>query len=60
MQERALVTGLKAANLVVDKLRVGSPASILDVEKDEAHIDAGKRLNKLLKMLPPPPFSLPF
>jgi len=59
-QERALVTGLKAANLVIETLRVGSPAQILDVEQDEPHIDAGKKLNKLLKQLPPPPFPLPF
>ena len=35
-------------------------AQILDVEHDEPHIDAGKRLNRLLKQLPPPPFPLPF
>ena len=62
-QERALVTGLMAANLVVDKFKVGVPARILDVEADEPHIDAGKRLNRLLKTLPlppPPPFPFPF
>jgi uncharacterized protein with NAD-binding domain and iron-sulfur cluster len=59
-QERALVTGLKAANLVVEKLGVGMPATILNVEEDEVHIAAAKRVNALLKLLPPPPLPLPF
>eukprot|EP00802_Teleaulax_amphioxeia_P012136 Tamp_12174.p1 GENE.Tamp_12174~~Tamp_12174.p1 ORF type:complete len:603 (+),score=105.20 Tamp_12174:1-1809(+) len=59
-QERALVTGLKAANLVVDSLGQGARADILDVEEDEVHIDAAKRANALLKSLPAPIVPLPF
>ena len=61
-QERALVTGLMAANLVIDTLGKGRKATILEVEKDEAHIMLGKEVNKALKSLPfpPPPFPLPF
>jgi uncharacterized protein with NAD-binding domain and iron-sulfur cluster len=45
-QERAYVTGLTAANLVVDSLGVGQQAKILDVEPDEPHIAFGKELNR--------------
>ncbi len=41
-QERAYVTGLSAANLVVSRLGVGRPATILDVEEDEPHIAAAR------------------
>lgn len=41
-QERAYVTGLSAANLVVSRLGVGQPATILDVEEDEPHIAAAR------------------
>ena len=61
-QERALVTGLMAANLVIDTLGKGRKATILEVEKDEAHIMLGKEVNKALKStpFPPPLFPLPF
>lgn len=39
-QERAYVTGLRAANLVVEELGVGRAAEILDVEEDEPHVKA--------------------
>eukprot|EP01023_Acetabularia_acetabulum_P049350 TRINITY_DN5265_c0_g1_i2.p1 TRINITY_DN5265_c0_g1~~TRINITY_DN5265_c0_g1_i2.p1 ORF type:complete len:546 (-),score=110.46 TRINITY_DN5265_c0_g1_i2:337-1974(-) len=42
-QERAYVTGLYAANLVIDKLGMGKQAEILDVEEDEPHISLGKK-----------------
>lgn len=48
-QERAYVTGLLAANMVVDKLGIGQHAKILDVEADEPHIAALKDLNKGVK-----------
>ncbi|KAG2497258.1 hypothetical protein HYH03_004842 [Edaphochlamys debaryana] len=41
-QERAYVTGLSAANLVVQRLGLGSQAEILDVEPDEPHIAAAR------------------
>ena len=46
MQERAYVTGLTAANLVVEHLGHGRPARLLDTEPDEPHIALGKELNK--------------
>lgn len=36
------MTGLSAANLVVSRLGVGQPATILDVEEDEPHIAAAR------------------
>ena len=45
-QERAWVTGLTAANLVVDLFGCGTKAEILDVEADELHIASAKRINK--------------
>lgn len=45
-QERAYVTGLTAANLVVDKLGVGKKAIVLDVEPDEPHVVALKQLDQ--------------
>ena len=43
------MTGLEAANLVVDQLGVGQRARILDVEPDEPHIVAGRQLNRAAK-----------
>ena len=48
-QERAYVTGLVAANLVVAHTQQGYPAAILDVEKDEPHIVAGRQANRFIK-----------
>ena len=48
-QERAWVTGLTAANLVVDQLGVGQRAQVIPVEADEPHIVAAKDLNKRVK-----------
>ena len=45
-QERAFVSGLSAANLVVANLGVGEKAEILPVEAEEAHIAAAKAANK--------------
>lgn len=49
LQERAYVTGLSAANLVVSKLGVGAPANILGVEPDEPHIAAGRAAVRALR-----------
>ena len=47
MQERAYVTGLLAANLVMEELGIaGYPAEILDVEPDEAHVALGKQVSR--------------
>ena len=45
-QERAYVTGLTAANLVVEALGVGQQAKILDVEPDEPHVALGKEIDR--------------
>jgi uncharacterized protein with NAD-binding domain and iron-sulfur cluster len=45
-QEKAYVTGLEAANLVIDSFNVGNPADIVPVESDEAHIQVGRALNR--------------
>lgn len=47
-QEKAYVTGLEAANLVIQHLRHGKPASILPVEPDEPHIQLLRSLNRWL------------
>ncbi|KAF6263863.1 hypothetical protein COO60DRAFT_1470323 [Scenedesmus sp. NREL 46B-D3] len=48
-QERAYVTGLTAANLVVDHCGQGSKAVVLDVEPDEPHIAAAKQANQAVR-----------
>ncbi|CAL5218947.1 g699 [Coccomyxa viridis] len=48
-QERAYVTGLRAANMVVDQLGSGIHASILPVEPDEPYIAALKGTAKTIK-----------
>ena len=48
-QERAYVTGLRAANMVVDQLGSGIHASILPVEPDEPYIAALKGTAKAVK-----------
>lgn len=45
-QERAYVTGLAAANMVIEHLGAGEKAAILPVEPDEVHISAAKQANK--------------
>ena len=49
VQERAYVTGLRAANLVVDRLGRGSHAVIHDTEADEPHLAAGKALARAFR-----------
>ena len=44
-QERAYVTGLRAATLVTEQLHEGQPAVILDTEPDEPHLALGKQVN---------------
>lgn len=45
------MTGLTAANLVVDRLGAGRRAVILDVEPDEPHIAAAKSAAKSARQL---------
>ena len=45
-QEKSYVTGLEAANRVVDFLGEGSFAKIIPVEQDEPHIEALRSLNR--------------
>lgn len=48
-QEKAYVTGLEAANLVIDRLGHGSKAPILPVEVDEPHIQLARTLNQQVR-----------
>ncbi|WP_374939431.1 FAD-dependent oxidoreductase [Tolypothrix sp. FACHB-123] len=50
-QEKAYVTGLEAANLVVSYLGQGQPSEILPVEADEAHIQVARSLNQTVRHL---------
>lgn len=43
------MTGLTAANLVVDHCGVGKKAVVLDVEPDEPHIAAAKQANRAVR-----------
>ena len=43
------MTGLRAANFVIDHLKVGKPAVILDTEADEPHIALGKAVNRTVR-----------
>ncbi|KAI6701017.1 hypothetical protein NL676_015341 [Syzygium grande] len=45
-QEKSYVTGLEAANRVVDHLEYGDFAKIIPVEEDEQHIQALRGLNR--------------
>ncbi|XP_072957003.1 uncharacterized protein [Typha angustifolia] len=45
-KEKAYVTGLEAANRVVDYLGEGNFAKIIPVEEDEPHIEAFRSLNR--------------
>lgn len=57
-QEKAYVTGLEAANRVVNQLGVGMPAPILAIEPDEPHIEFARTVNRTVRdwadrLLPP-------
>ena len=49
-QEKAYVTGLEAANLVIETLG-GNSAQIIPVEADEPHIQLGRVINKNLRQI---------
>ncbi|HEY9812786.1 MAG TPA: FAD-dependent oxidoreductase [Candidatus Sericytochromatia bacterium] len=48
-QEKAYVTGLEAANLVIERCGVGRQANIIPVEVDEPHIQAARSLNQTFR-----------
>jgi uncharacterized protein with NAD-binding domain and iron-sulfur cluster len=48
-QEKAFVTGLEAANLVIDQFKIGTKAEIIPVEPDEPHIKLGRLINQGLR-----------
>lgn len=45
-QEKSYVTGLEAANRVIDCLEEGSFAKIIPLEEDEPHVEALRSLNR--------------
>lgn len=50
-QEKAYVTGLEAANLVISRFGRGSKAAIIPVEADEPHIQIGRSINQFARSL---------
>lgn len=48
-QERAYITGLAAANLVIQGLGHGVPAEIIPVDEDEPHVAAAKGANQTVQ-----------
>lgn len=49
-QEKAYVTGLEAANLVIEHLGQGRKAEIIPVEADEPHIQFARKINKTMRV----------
>ncbi|WP_218082025.1 hydroxysqualene dehydroxylase [Anthocerotibacter panamensis] len=50
-QEKAYVTGLEAANRVIDRLGLGQQAAILPVEVDEPHIQLARTIHQTTRSL---------
>ena len=50
-QEKAYVTGLEAANLVVNRFGIGTKANIIPIEADEPHIQVARTVNKTVRDL---------
>ncbi len=50
-QEKAYVTGLEAANVVIDYFGRGSKANTIPVELDEPHIQLARMINKTVRGL---------
>ncbi|KAJ6833824.1 phytoene dehydrogenase, chloroplastic/chromoplastic-like [Iris pallida] len=58
-KEKAYVTGLEAANRVVDYFGEGDFAKIIPVEEEEPHIETLRELNRRVnEIMPVPPISL--
>jgi hypothetical protein len=50
-RRKAYVTGLEAANLVIERFGRGSKANIIPVEPDEPHIQIARTINKTVRRL---------
>ncbi len=50
-QEKAYVTGLEAANLIISEYGIGRNANIIPIEADEPHIQAARTINKTVRDL---------
>jgi hypothetical protein len=50
-QEKAYVTGLEAANLVIESCDRGRTANIIPIEANEPHIHLARLVNKTLRDL---------
>lgn len=50
-QEKAYVTGLEAANLVIERFDLGNKAQIIPVEPDEPHIQVARTINRKMRDL---------
>ncbi|MGK7932240.1 MAG: FAD-dependent oxidoreductase [Microcystaceae cyanobacterium] len=50
-QEKAYVTGLEAANLVIEQFKIGQKADIIPVEPDEPHIQFARQINTFTRKL---------
>ncbi len=50
-QEKAYVTGLEAANHVIEQLGVGYVADVIPIIPDEPHIQAARTVNKTLRAI---------
>jgi uncharacterized protein with NAD-binding domain and iron-sulfur cluster len=48
-QEKAFVTGLEAANLVIDQFKLGQAANIIPIEPDENHIQVLRGINQSVR-----------
>ncbi|MGF1479518.1 MAG: FAD-dependent oxidoreductase [Cyanophyceae cyanobacterium] len=59
-QEKAYVTGLEAANLVINRFGVGQVAPVIPVEPDEPHVQLARTVNQSVRScLSFPDFWLP-
>ena len=48
-QEKAYVTGLEAANNIIERIGVGVPANIIPVVPDEPHIQVARSINRSVR-----------
>ena len=48
-QEKAYVTGLEAANLVIEEFGIGNKANIIPIEPDEPHIQVARNINQTIR-----------
>ena len=48
-QEKAYITGLEAANLVIEEFGIGNKADIIPIEPDEPHIQVARNINQTIR-----------